>query len=292
LPSAQKTQLVNELNEKLTLLEKQKKVSENEANALAEKRDNLNERAKNLRSEIQKLRNERDETNEKVKQLKLQRNDTKARILERIGEIRKLSEENRVLAKKKPSRSHHSLQQEIESIDWQIQTASLTLQEDKDLMEQVKQLESQLSIHRKIEQVNKRIQDLRNKVSDLEAESEHCHETLLNNARKSQELHEKMSAKAEESKKMKMEADEIHRQFVAAKEKGRPLQQEIATVWRRITELRGEIRKEEEEEKRRSEDVLRQTLEEKAMEKLKRHEKLSWEEFQLLAQKGDVTTQD
>lgn len=292
MPTTLKTRLIDELSEKLVLLEKQKRMSENEANTLAEKRDRLNEKVKNLRSEIHRLRSERDEINKKVKQLKLQRNDTKARIQKRIGEIRKLSEENRIVARKKPTRSHPALQEEVESIDWQIQTASPTLQEDKELMERVRQLENQLNIHRKIEHLNERIQNLRDEVSDLKGESKCCHETLLGNATKSQELHEKMLAKMEESKKMKIEADEIHRQFVAAKEGEKPLQQEVASVWSKIAELRGETRMEEEKEKRRSEDVLRQTLEQKAKEKLKRRERLSWEEFQLLAQKGDVTAQD
>jgi uncharacterized coiled-coil DUF342 family protein len=44
-------------------------------------------------------------------------------------------------------------------------------------------------------------------------------------------------------------------------------------------------------QKKESEDTLRQKIEEQAREKLKRREKLSWEEFQLLAEKG-MTSQD
>jgi len=51
------------------------------------------------------------------------------------------------------------------------------------------------------------------------------------------------------------------------------------------------MREEEEKEKKQSEDELRQAIENRAKEKLKRGEKLSWEEFQLLAEKG-ISTQD
>lgn len=292
MSTERKTRLINELTEKLRLLEEQKSVSDDEANTLAEKRDKLNERVRNSRSEIQELRSQRDEMNEKVKKLKLQRNDIKARIQEKIEEIKKLGEENRVLAEKKPSRSHHVLEEEVESIDWRIQTTPLTLQEDKELVGRVRQLESQLNIHKKIEQLKKKIQDLRTEITSLKTEGKQCHEALMDNVKKSQELHGKMLARIGESRKIKMEADEVHKQFIAAKDRGKPLQQEIAATWSKIRQLRGEIRTDEEKEKKQSEDVLRQTLEKKAIEKLKKGEKLSWEEFQLLAQKGNLTAQD
>jgi uncharacterized coiled-coil DUF342 family protein len=49
--------------------------------------------------------------------------------------------------------------------------------------------------------------------------------------------------------------------------------------------LRGQIRAEEEKERKEDEEALRQTLEKQAREKLERGEELSWEEFQLLAGK-------
>ena len=166
------------------------------------------------------------------------------------------------------------------------------MQEDKELVGRVRQLESQISIYRKIEQSKKRIQDLRTEITLLKTEGKHCHETLMDNVKKGQELHGKMLTRMEESRKIKMEADEVHNQFIAARERGKPLQQEIVAIQDKIRQLRGKIRADEEKEKKQNEDVLRQTLEKNAREKLKRGEKLSWEEFQLLAQKGNVTAQD
>jgi len=55
--------------------------------------------------------------------------------------------------------------------------------------------------------------------------------------------------------------------------------------------LKEEIREEEEKEKKRIEDILREKLEKRAREKLKRGEKLTWEEFQILTEK-EMTAQD
>jgi uncharacterized coiled-coil DUF342 family protein len=50
--------------------------------------------------------------------------------------------------------------------------------------------------------------------------------------------------------------------------------------------LQGKIRADLQKEKNDNESALRETLEKQAKEKLKRGGKLSWEEFQLLAEKG------
>ena len=59
----------------------------------------------------------------------------------------------------------------------------------------------------------------------------------------------------------------------------------------KLKQLKEEIREEAEKEKKKSEEALREKLEKQAREKLRRGERLTWEEFQLLAEKG-ITTQD
>lgn len=287
----QKTGIVEGLTEKLSELKEQKSKLETEAHEWAEKRDELNERTKNLRTEVLELRSQRDKLNNRVKELKQHRDGTTARIHEKLEEMSKLEEENRALAKKKPSKSHEVLQKEVESIDWTIQTTPLTLQEDKELVEKVRHLETQLAVHKKLEQLTQKIAELRIQVRAMKSESELLHKELTENAHKSQETHKKMLKKMEESKALKTEADNMHKQFLAAKEKVRPLLQEMKVALSHISQLKGEMRQEEQKRQKESQDALRETLEKQAKEKLKRHEKLSWEEFQLLAEKG-MTEQD
>jgi uncharacterized coiled-coil DUF342 family protein len=286
LSKQQKTRVIEELTQKLSALKEQKSGLDGEAYRWAEKRDKLNEQVNSLRAEILVLRGERDRVNEKVKELKQQRNEMTTKIHEKIEEIKKLTQENKALEKKKPSRSHQALQKEVESIDWKIQTTSLTLQEDKELVEKVKQLETQLNVHRKLEQLTQKIAELRTEVKALKTENQLRHQELTKNAKQSQEIHRNMLERIEESKKLKNEADTIHKQFLEAKEKTRPLQDEITQIANQIRQLNEEIQEEEDREKRQSQDALRETLEKQAREKLKRGEKLSWEEFQLLAEKG------
>ncbi|HVP16866.1 MAG TPA: hypothetical protein VMT42_05840 [candidate division Zixibacteria bacterium] len=281
-----KDEMVAELNKQVSALKDQENTLGSEARKFAEKRDELNGRMRSLRDEVLELRSQRDELNIKVKELKQRRDEMRVGIHGKLEEIKKLVEEQKVLAKRRPSQSHGVLQKEVESIDWTIQTTSLTLQEDRELVEKVKQLETQLSIHRKLEQLAKRIAQLRTEARSMKAETEHLHRQLTENAQKSQETHRKMLEKIEESKTLKAEADSLHKQFLQAKERTRPLQQEMKAVLNRIRQLKGEIREEAQKERKESEDTLRETLETRAKEKLKRGEKLTWEEFQLLAEKG------
>ena len=286
MTESKKNEMVAELNEKLSALKDQEDTLGSEARKFAEKRDELNGRMRSLRDEVLGLRSQRDELNIKVKELKQRRDEMRAGIHEKNEEVKKLGEEHKLLAKRRPSQSHEVLQKEVEGINWTIQTTSLTLQEDKELVEKVKQLETQLSIHRKLEHLGKRIAQLRTEARAMKAETEHLHRQLTENAQESQETHRKMLEKIEESKTVKTEADNMHKQFLQAKEKTRLIHKEMEALLNRIRQLKGEIREEVQKERKETEDTLRETLETQAKEKLKRGEKLSWEEFQLLAEKG------
>ena len=291
MSTPQRTQMLQQLDQKRTSLLEEEDSLHNLADKLAEKRNRLNERSRALREEVQQLRDERDQINNMVRTLKEKRNDLSAAMKERIERIKQLNEESKSIAEKKPRRSHKDLQEEVDSIDWKIQTTSHTLEEDKELVGKVKELETQLSVHKKFEHLRKTIQDLRAQVTRLRTESQQSHQALTAQAQKSQELHSKMLSKVEDAKAARAEADAIHKQFLEVKEKARPVGEQIVNITAEIRRLNGEIRAEEQEEKKHNEDELRQTLEQKAREKLKRGEKLSWQEFQLLSEKG-VTTQD
>ena len=285
MPAQEKTRLIDELTQKLAPLTEQKDVLNVDADRLAEKRNRLNEELRDLRVEIRQLHSDRDEANEKVKELKQQRNTTTARIREKMEEIKRLSEERHDVSKRIPSRSRKDLEEEVESVDWKIQTSSLTLEEEKDLVGKVKVLETQLVVHRKLEQLESKIDALHAEVKNLKAERERFHGALTAHSQKSQEIHAKMLAKIEESRKTKLEADDAHKRFLEAREKTKPLRDEIATISCKIRRLESELREEHEKERRQSESLLRRTLENRAMEKLRRGEKLTWEEFLLVGNK-------
>ena len=202
-----------------------------------------------------------------------------------------MSQKTKALTNKKPCKSLQTLQKELESTEWKIQTTSLSLPEEKELVEKVKRLEIQLRVHKRLRQLKQDMLDLQAEVKALETKNNRCHEKLTKTAQKSQEIHEQMLEKIGKAKELKTEADSLHQKFLQARERAKAVHGEVVGILDEVKPLREAVRREEEQEKRKNEEALRKKLEKQAREKLKRGEKLTWEEFQILAEKG-IRTQD
>lgn len=291
MPSKETIQKIEELQPKISALKEQRNRVDTEARAWAEKRNNLNAQVKNLRTETRELKSERDELNERVKELKQLREKTKTAIQEKIEELKKLNQQIRALSKKRPSRSLHALQKKLEEIEWEIQTTPLSLQEEKELVDQVGQLETQVNIHKKIEMLHQKMLELQTGLRAIETKNKSYHEKLTETAQKSQEIHNRMLEKINKVKELRTEADSMHQSFLRTRQKAKPVQQEITKILDQMELLKEKIRKEAEKEKGEREEALRRKIKKKAREKLRRGEKLTWGEFQILAEK-EKTTQD
>jgi len=286
-----KTQKIEELQEKLSVLKEQRNRLNIEARKWVLKRNKLNEQVKKLRTEISELKSERDELNTEVRELKQLRGKTKTEIHGTIEEIKKLNQQIKALANKKPSRSLQTLQKKLDEIEWEIQTTPLSLQEEKELVNQVRKLEIQLNIHKKLEMRHQKMLELQTELKTIEAKNKSYHKKIIETAQKCQEIHNKMLEKINEVRELKTEADNMHQSFLITRQKTKPIQEGIMTILSQIKLLRQEIRKEEEKERKKSEDALKRKIRKEAKEKLKQGEKITWEEFKILTEK-EKTTQD
>jgi uncharacterized coiled-coil DUF342 family protein len=86
-----------------------------------------------------------------------------------------------------------------------------------------------------------------------------------------------------ESKKIKDEADSLHGTYIQVKEKIKPLHEEVKRLIEHRKKLQDAVREEEAKQKKSVERALKEKLESEARNKLKRGEKLSWDEFKMLA---------
>lgn len=302
----QKPSTLETINQQIITLEKQLNETYKETEKLVEKRDKLNTQFKQLREETRQLKTERDNINEKVHELKAERDETRTTIHPVIEEIKLAREKITELKKKTPKRSQKDLQQELDDIEWKIQTTSLDLTEEKQLIETVKQLETQLSTYKKIDRQLKKINELQHGLKAVDETGDKLHTELSALAEKSQDLHQKMITKIEEAKKIKQEADTTHNNYLLTREKTRQLEEQLRKLEdekRRIHQSERQLqetqrqtqetkRKQETAEKETTEKTLKEQLSIKAKEKLERGEELSWDEFQLLAGEDESETQD
>jgi len=268
-----------ELRQKLTALKEEKKRIDSEARELAWKRDEINSRIKRLKAEALELKRLRDEANAEVKRIKEQKNKIKMERARKIEEIKKIQTEIKNLMAKKPKKEATVLQKEIKAMEWKIQTTPLSLQEEKQLVEKVKQLETQLNIHIKIEQLNQKKLELTAELRALEARAKSLHEKMMKEVDKSRKTHEEMLKRLEEVRNLKKEAENVHRMFLQAIDQAKSVREEIEKIAKKIASIEAEGR-------RKSEENLLEIIAKQALEKLKRGEKLTWEEFKILAERG------
>jgi uncharacterized coiled-coil DUF342 family protein len=294
LTEQQKTKEISMITQQLAALKEQINTARTETNVHIEKRDKLNEQFKKLRQEIHELKTERNNLNVEVKTLKQQRDEARSGIKTIIEEVKTHKQEITELKKKTPKTSHRELQKQLEDIEWKIQTTPLAMQEEKRLIENVKQLETQLSVYRKIDKHIKKITELRKELEMLETTADTAHRELTETAKKSQETHTKMIAKISEAESIKNEADNLHAAYVQARERSKPLHEEFKRLAEKKKKLQDALRKEDEKQKKNAEKALKEKLESQARDKLRRGEKISFDEFKLLAdsESEDVETQN
>ena len=228
----QKTSEIATINQQLDTLKEQASEVNAETKKHIEKRDRLNEQFSKIRQQINELKDERNCLNEKVKILKQQRDEARTKIRTIIEEIKMRTQKITELMKQTPKRSQRELQEELESVEWKIQTTTLDLQEEKRLVENVKQLGTQLNVYKKIERQNLKIIELRKELKALEKEGDAAHEELTVIAQKSQGIHARMLAKISESKNIKGEADSLHGAYLQAREQAKPMNEEIKKLFK------------------------------------------------------------
>jgi uncharacterized coiled-coil DUF342 family protein len=284
LTEQQKKNKIEWINQQFATLREQITNTHAEIQKHVEKRNKLNEQLKKLRLGIHELKNERDGLNAEVKTLKQLRDKQRAKIRATVDELKVHNQKITELKKKTPRASRRELQREFEDIEWKIQTSMLDMQEEKRLVENVKQLETHLNTYKKIDVHAKKIAELREELESLEAVAESAHQELTKRAERSQHIHAKMIVKISESENIKGEADSLHSAYVQAKEQIKPLHEEFKRIAENRKKLQDAIREEENRKKKKTEKVLKKKLEIQVRNKLQRGEKLSWNEFKLLSE--------
>ena len=283
----QTVEKIQRLELQLKSLKQQRDASRYEANQWAEKRDTVNKQIKDLRLEAKTVKERRDALNARVSVFKTLRNETRASVKRKLEEIKQLRQKLRNLGVKRPRQDYVALKKQKEEIEWKIQTTSLTLDEERPLVERVNQLQTQLEIYEQMNDVRKKIAELQGQIDSLNTEAKTFHEQLSELAPMSQELHEKMMETIGKAKELAAEADSYHQKFVEGRLKAQESHKECVDLQKRLEAMTRQRAEKEEEEKTREQSKKREELRKAALRKLEQGEKLTLEEFKLLGQEEE-----
>ncbi|UCE15286.1 MAG: hypothetical protein JSV12_05215 [Candidatus Bathyarchaeota archaeon] len=281
-------QRIEELNSKLASLKEELDKLNPEARKWAEKRNSIHKQIKALRTKVDDLKEKRDELNKKVQELKNMREQARTERREKRTQILKLKEKLRRPTEKKPIRNMRDVESEIERLEWEIQTTSLPVREEKILIDQVRALENQLLTHKQIRKLEESFLELQAEEKALETKANLHHEKLSELAKQSQSFHEKVSEIFNKIHAFQVDADDAHQKYVEIKQKAQALHQERAEFLRQANSLMQELRQTEEKKQLKRQRELRKELVDKALGKMKRGEKLTWEEFKVVTEQKKV----
>ncbi len=301
-----------EINQQIRKLKEEANTANIQIKNCIERRNQLNEEAKKVREEVNALKGERDGLNEKVKQLKAQRDAVRVLSDPIINQIKAAREKIATLKKTLPRESQRQLQEEHDAIEWKISTTSLDLQEEKRLIENVKQLEILLSGYKKIDAQNKKINELLAQRKTFDEQADVLHKELTDLAAKSQEIHSRMIEKVNAMKVSRAQADSQHQLYIETKEEVLPpIYEKIGQLIGQLNDVKASMAKETEAEAKiradrraavekadkekaqadkEEEQAIKEKLGAEARDKLQKGEKLSWDEFQLMM--GDDSEDD
>jgi uncharacterized coiled-coil DUF342 family protein len=273
-----------------------------------EKRDQLHEKVRKTRDEVNQIKVERDALNVRVRELKQQRDAVRVNVTPIMDEMNGLNDKIDALKKNLPRISRRELQQELDAIEWKISTTSLDLQEERHLIENVKELETQLISYKKIAIQHKKIKELLEHRKTFDAQADVYHKELTDLAKKSQDLHAAMMEKVTAMRRDRTEADGLHQSFIRAKDQNNLMYEQIHQLINQATGIRAALRdqyhirrKDDQSRHKEGEDKRRQELAERAVkeqaikekigsearEKLNRGEKVNWDEFAMMLSDDD-----
>ncbi len=181
------------------------------------------------------------------------------------------------------------MQKEFNDLEWKIQTTTLELDEEKQLVEQVKLIGTQLNKYKKIDKQKMIVFKIQSEINELEKITEITHKELTEIAKKSQETHKAMSLNIDELNNIKDKADQLHFAYLKEKNEQKPLQDEIKKLVDKKNTLRKIIKEQDENRKRETEKKLKEKIKSEAQIKLKNGKKLSLEEFKILNESDNKT---
>lgn len=257
-----------------------------------DQRDELRAETPGVWNQIEDLRTERDKLNAEVARLKGLRNDEMDRARELQEKLQKLREEFGGLEEIAP---FEELQQRLRALEWQQQTTSTTLEEDRALLVEMEKLAATME---HVSQVRKRVKvgpeevdSLWEEIQEARNRAQGFHEELLELVETAQEKHKNILELSDTTGSSRAEEKEAHEQFVLCLQEADELRDRLEELRRQEAELKGElaeIKSHRQAERKAQERQAMEKLAEQARKKQQAGEKLTMQELQALLELGGL----
>jgi len=267
-----------------------------------------------LRAKAAEAKNERDKINKIVNELKKQRQGANQKIKEykskrdeKWSEVKRIREHFKNFLNQKQELKDkiykaQKITKIIESLDWELQTTSMSWEKECELMEQIENFIHQLEkieelkqfrnitslIERSVNQIDSLKTDanqFHQLMLDFVEESNFIHNQILENVKQSEIYHKIMIENYEKANKLQIQEDEAHNMMIDAVQEINMLkkgEQEIEKELQAVKRKLGKLREKENVVKKKEEKKIFDQKAKKALEKYKSGKKLTFNELRIL----------
>jgi phosphoserine phosphatase len=256
----------------------------------AEKRDKLNERARELKNKAMDQRAKRDELNSQIQELKKFREGSKTDFSGLREQSDRIKEELQALQKQMTGKERRAKSM-FKKLEWKLQTDPTNLQDEARIIRQLKGLDGQIKNVEQIDKLRAQLMEINAKVRSEKIKSNDVYSQIRDLAQASQENHIGMLESLKELDAVKSEADSAHQTFLDSKKKADESHHGYINFIIEIKELERQIHQNEKNLKMdQVQRVLqaREVTAKEASEKLKKGDKLTFDEFKLLVERGMI----
>ncbi len=212
------TELIDKRKTMLTDSE-QHKDNRNELNAtastFARERNQLNGQTRECVDEAQNHKELRDENNKAVQTIKLERNQLNEKANALFEDIDEYKKEHGAISN---SREIKEVQKRIEKLEMDQQTRVMNTDKERELIDQIKQLRTQIKDQEVEIEQNKGIHTKLQEAREFRRAASELHATVTEKAELAQQHHDQMVECYRNADKSREAADESHRKFVEAQE--------------------------------------------------------------------------
>jgi uncharacterized coiled-coil DUF342 family protein len=214
------TELLEDLEEQRSKLNKKAEQSRrrrdrlnNTARKWADQRDKLNALSRESIEKANIHRKKRDTLNEHVKSAKEERDKYNRQVSEaqvKLGSLKKrfLPKDGVTLEK---------LRREVRNLEFKQMTSVLSVEKERDLLELLGDVQSQIKKREKLLEGNEEIQNIVKERNDAKAKAEEAHKKVSDYADSAQKEHDSMSKYYDEGDGFRREADHAQQEFIKAK---------------------------------------------------------------------------
>jgi uncharacterized coiled-coil DUF342 family protein len=246
-----------------------------------------------IRASIQKIKDsksKRDSLTQEVKGLKPKRDGINKEIAEKskiLDDLKK--EKSNIIASLHIKESPSKIKQQIEKLEFKIETDTVSFEKEKELMKRIKELKKQYNNSSGVIELNKKINAAFDNLKKMRKDANELHRAIQEQARQSQALHEEILKNSAEIDRMKSDEEDAFKKFSEFKKQFTGANSQLKEKLKEMNYIKSHLDKihfDKKERRRQQEESFLRSKEDAVNEKIKKRQKLTTEDL-LVFQKFD-----